>query len=148
MAATTSDTNGRFGAVTLAAPLIGALWGGLWMIVVGVLLMLVTGIIIVPQIGWATLVGAALGGAFLWRAPDGRNNAFVVSLAAIAGGIFFVLTGFQPFGTSMGGSLFSQLVALVVWLGLLALSVRLCLTGYEAGSTSRYRLEVLFVRVL
>ncbi|MDB2524963.1 hypothetical protein N9X35_06800, partial [Amylibacter sp.] len=51
----------KLGSVTYASAIIGAIWGGLWMLITGLVLMLVTGIIAQPPIGIAASVGAIAG---------------------------------------------------------------------------------------
>ena len=60
----------RFGVITWMALLYGAIWGGLWMTLTGLLLMLVSGLIAVPTIGMAALVGVCL----LYTSPSPRDR--------------------------------------------------------------------------
>ncbi len=134
--------------VTGFGALAGALWGAVWMIVVGILLMLVSGITTQPPVGFALLIGAILGAAgFLILAKfKDRQGLGVLSLGALAA--LLVVTLFQPFGVSMGTGPFYQTVAMVIWAGLVGLSLQMGLTGYTGEMVSRYRFEVLAIRLL
>ena len=136
----------RIGSVTFAAPLVGAIWGAVWMIVVGVLLMLVSGITTAPAVGWAALLGAIYGLVLILRVGRLALVPWVISAAVLAVALAIV-TSAAPFGVSLGQAAVSQFVALALWAGLTGLSAARCLDGYESGSTSRYRLEVLLIRV-
>ena len=43
--------------INLFAALAGAIWGGVWMVIVGVMLMMVSGVIVSPPVGIAALAG-------------------------------------------------------------------------------------------
>lgn len=137
----------RFGSITILAGMIGALWGGVWMTVTGLLLMLITGLIVVPSIGLAALAGLVIGLAVVMITPAQRNK---ISLGLVAvGGIILLLvtSGLEPFSTSITQQIFSQIIALLIWSGLVVGSLALCLDGYEAGRAKRYRVEMLLIRL-
>ena len=137
-----------FGSITLLAPLVGALWGFVWMIVVGVLLMLVSGAIAAPPVGAGTLAGA-VAGAVLIAFPPSARNAKIVAIAALAVALVLLLLTFAaPFGLPLDAVPIHQAVALAALAGVVAYSTHRCFRGYAAGSASRYRLEVLLIRVL
>ena len=137
----------RFGSITILAGMIGALWGGVWMTVTGLLLMLITGLVVVPSIGLAALAGLVTGLAVVMITPAQRNK---ISLGLVAvGGIILLLvtSGLEPFSTSITQQIFSQIIALLIWSGLVVGSLALCLDGYEAGRAKRYRVEMLLIRL-
>ena len=137
----------RFGSITILAGMIGALWGGVWMTVTGLLLMLITGLVVLPSIGLAALAGLVTGLAVVMITPAQRNK---ISLGLVAvGGIVLLLvtSGLEPFSTSITQQIFSQIIALLIWSGLVVGSLALCLDGYEAGRAKRYRVEMLLIRL-
>ena len=137
----------RFGSITILAGMIGALWGGVWMTVTGLLLMLITGLIVVPSIGLAVLAGLVTGLAVVMITPSQRNK-ISLGLVAVGGVILLLVTsGLEPFSTSITQQIFSQIIALLIWSGLVVGSLALCLDGYEAGRAKRYRVEMLLIRL-
>ncbi len=137
----------RFGSITILAGMIGALWGGVWMTVTGLLLMLITGLIVVPSIGLAALAGLVTGLAVVMITPAQRNK-ISLGLVAVGGVILLLVTsGLEPFSTSITQQIFSQIIALLIWSGLVVGSLALCLDGYEAGRAKRYRVEMLLIRL-
>ena len=137
----------RFGSITILAGMIGALWGGVWMTVTGLLLMLITGLIVVPSIGLAALAGLVTGLAVVMITPSQRNK-ISFGLVAVGGVILLLVTsGLEPFSTSITQQIFSQIIALLIWSGLVVGSLALCLDGYEAGRAKRYRVEMLLIRL-
>ena len=136
-----------WGSVALLALPIGAIWGAVWMIVIGVLLMLVSGAIAVPPVGSAALVGLAAGLLALSRfdrvVPS--RAMFGVLVVAI---LLLLVTLARPFGPSLATGTTYQIAALLLFAALVTLSCHACLAGYDGSSVSRYRLEVLLIRVL
>lgn len=136
-----------FGSITILAGMIGALWGCVWMTVTGLLLMLITGLIVVPSIGLAALAGLVTGLAVVMITPSQRNK-ISFGLVAVGGVILLLVTsGLEPFSTSITQQIFSQIIALLIWSGLVVGSLALCLDGYEAGRAKRYRVEMLLIRL-
>ncbi|MDC1135245.1 carbohydrate ABC transporter permease [Alphaproteobacteria bacterium] len=138
----------RLGNVTFIAVVIGLIWGGIWMVSTSLMMMLVTGLIVVPNIGIAALVGAgaALGVLLLTAEVRGRNS--LGSIAGMAAVAVILLTGGQPFSLPLEEALFTQVIALIIWAILAVASLAMCLHGYEAGTAKRYRVEVLVIRTL
>ena len=138
----------KFGSVTYSALAIGALWGGIWMIIVGLLLMLVSGIAASPPVTMSLGIGFAAAAGMIYLAPelrDARNLTIAVLLTAI--GLFAATIG-QPFGAFFGTAPVYQLISLAVWAALTIISIHACLDGFASGSAKRYRLELLLIRVL
>ena len=138
----------RLGNVTFIAVVIGLIWGGIWMVLNSLMMMLVTGLIVLPNIGIAALVGAgaALGVLLLTAEVRGRNS--LGSIAGMAAVAVILLTGGQPFSLPLEEALFTQVIALIIWAILAVASLAMCLHGYEAGTAKRYRVEVLVIRTL
>ncbi len=139
----------KFRWVDISAIVLGAIWGALWMIVIGVLLMLVSGLIVSPPVAIATLVGAVAGWFALPLAQRiSAKNTLYASLTVLLVIALLVLTGLSPFGTALGENTVYQVFALLVWAGLVGWSCGLCLDGYTSGSAKRYRMEILLIRVM
>lgn len=135
------------GVIVLIAPLIGALWGFTAMLVIGILVMLVTGVTTAPPLGLAAAVGALVGlAAIIWPYSHSNNRySIVVGVTLLA---LLVITGQQPFGAALENAFYVQMVAAGLWAAAVARAISACLAGYNHGPVSRYRLEVLFIRVL
>ena len=139
---------GRFGAITVLAPLVGALWGFVWMIVYGVLLMLVSGVIAAPPVGAGALAGVVAGILTLVFPPEDRG-ARTLALTTLAVALALLAFTFAaPFGLPLDAASLYQAVTLLAFAATTAFSTHQCFRGYAAGSVSRYRLEVLLIRVM
>jgi len=134
--------------VTISALVTGALWGAVWMIVVGLLLMLISGAVAAPPVGMALIVGAIM--AVIWLAtPKAARNRGRMALYGIGAALALLLaTLLAPFGLPLGAVPLYQGVALVIFAGLLMLSIARCLDGYIIGPIGRYAFEILLLRVL
>ena len=138
----------RLGNVTFMAIAMGLIWGGIWMVLTSLMMMLVTGLIVVPNIGIAALVGAGAALGLLVLAPEMRGRKGLASITGVAALAVIILTGGQPFSLPLDKALITQIIALIIWSILSVASLALCLQGYVAGSAKRYRVEVLAIRNL
>ena len=138
----------RLGNVTFMAIAMGLIWGGIWMVLTSLMMMLVTGLIVVPNIGIAALVGAGAALGLLVLAPEMRGRKGLASITGVAAVAVVILTGGQPFSLPLDKALITQIIALIIWSLLSVASLALCLQGYVAGSAKRYRVEVLAIRNL
>ena len=138
----------RLGNVTFMAIAMGLIWGGIWMVLTSLMMMLVTGLIVVPNIGIAALVGAGAALGLLVLAPEMRGRKGLASITGVAAVAVIILTGGQPFSLPLDKALITQIIALIIWSILSVASLALCLQGYVAGSAKRYRVEVLAIRNL
>lgn len=138
----------RLGTGFLASLLIGAIWGFVWMIVISITFMLVSGVISVPPVGIATLAGL-VGAAVLAAVPPDRRNRRQNLIAAAA--ILLVLTGLtfvRPLGLAVFEVPLLQIVTLAVLVGLIWFSTHLCIRGISGENQGRYQLELLFIRTM
>lgn len=136
------------GLIIGCALVTGALWGAIWMIVVGLLLMLVSGAVAAPPVGMALLVGAVM--AVLWLAtPKVARSRGRMALCGVGAALALLLpTLLAPFGLPLDAVPLHQGVALVVFSGLLMVSIARCLDGYAIEPTGRYAFEIWLLRVL
>ena len=138
----------RFGNVSFLAALFGLIWGGVWMICTSLLIMLITGVVMVPAVGQATIAGAVVGVLLVILPTKMREIRSYIVLSGIAALGLSLLTAFAPFSLPLSEAFFTQFIALFLWAGLVIWSLALCFATYEAGSEKRYRIEVLFIRLL
>ena len=138
----------RFGNVTLLAGLIGLIWGAVWMVLVSLLAMLVTGLVMVPAIGASAIVGAVLGLIYTMVPIAKRHRQSYILLTILTALILSLLTGFQPFGLDVEEALINQVITLIIWASLVVTSINLGFSGYQTGGEKRYRIEVLIIRFL
>ena len=138
----------RFGNVTLLAGLIGLIWGAVWMVLVSLLAMLVTGLVMVPAIGASAIVGAVLGLIYTMVPIAKRHRQSYILLTILTALILSLLTGFQPFGLDVEEALINQVISLIIWASLVVTSINLGFSGYQTGGEKRYRIEVLIIRFL
>ena len=138
----------RFRNVSFLAALFGLIWGGVWMICTSLLIMLITGVVMVPAIGQAAIAGAVVGVLLVLLPLKMREIRSFIVLSGIAALGLSLLTAFAPFALPLSEAFFTQFIALFLWAGLVIWSLALCFATYEAGSEKRYRIEVLFIRLL
>lgn len=138
----------KFGAVTWLAPAFGAVWGAVWMLLTGLLLMLVSGLAIAPPIGMAALSGIVAAGLLIAARPGKRGRRYLIVLTVALLLALAAVTGFQPFGLPLDNRAALQLIALLTWATLTVASLHLCLHGFSAGVARRYLIELLLLRLL
>ena len=134
--------------VTVFGAFTGAIWGAVWMIVVGILLMLVSGITTHPPAGIAMGIGAVAGICTFAIVNRFANRISMALLSVLTLFALMAITLFQPFGVSMANGQIYQVAALLIWAGLMGLSMNMGLVGYTGEMVSRYRFEVLIIRML
>ena len=138
----------RIGWMTFIAAFLSAIWGFVWMVIVGVLLMLVSGVIAAPPLGMAALAGAAIGIGVTNAPPGRRHFGHTATMALMFALLLLLLTFSRPFGVDIGVSPLYQGAALVALALTIAFTLNRTFAGYDAGWPSRYRLEVLAIRTL
>ncbi len=138
----------QFGAVTIWGMVVGAIWGAVWMVVIGVLLMLVSGLVVQPPVSFALGLGLVLALASFWVKTrwTGRTALLILCAAAFVG--LMAITLGQPFGVGLGAKPIYQIAAALVFSAALGASVHLGLDGYTGATVSRYRFELLVLRLL
>ena len=138
----------RGGLTLLFGLVIGAIWGAIWMIVIGILLMLISGAVAAPPVGKAALVGAAIACIILATGKDRRTSKRVAFYTAACGLFLLMVTLFAPFGLPFSTELLYQAFALAGYSALVAMSCHRCLDGYVIEPIGRYAFEILLLRVL
>jgi len=137
----------RGGWTLLSGLIIGALWGAVWMIVVGLLLMLISGAIAAPPVGKAGLVGAAVAVIYLATTNAHRTRGRLAIYGVLAAIFVLMVTLMMPFGLPLDAAALYQGVALIAFAALLTLSIHRCLDGYSIEPVGRYAFEILLLRV-
>ena len=135
--------NGFFAAV-----LTGAVWGFVWMVVIAVVFMLVSGAITTPPVIDATVAGALAGGIHSLlvqiRSRITRDlavfSSFILALIGTTAG--------RPLGLPLTTELVYQLIAFVILIALVGLSISRCLQQMAGSNLTRYQLEVILIRNL
>lgn len=138
----------RIGTGFFSAIATGAIWGFTWMIVISVIFMLVSGVITTPPVGIAALSGAIAGGFFAafpvkFRRPGVRIVTIAILILVLGGATFG-----QPLGLPLSVVTLYQFFAIAAFIGLVWVSIHKCLHGIEGGALKRYKIEVLFIRVM
>ncbi len=137
----------RYSTGMFAGILTGALWGFLWMIVIGITFMLVSGQITSLPIGAATLAGVAGAMTYLAVEKDARTTGLRIASAAVIVMVLALLTLGQPLGLPLSTAPLYQFLAIAIIAAGIWGSNIICLSGFSAGKLSRYQLEQLFIRV-
>ena len=137
----------RYGRGMVAGILTGGLWGAIWMIVIGITFMLVSGEITALPVGLAALAGVAGAVVYMAVEDDARTQGQrLASLAAILA-VLSVFTLGEPLGLPLSRSPLYQVVAIAIVVAGIWASNIACLSGFSAGALTRYQLESLFIRV-
>ena len=132
----------------LTAFILGSIWGMLWMVLSGLLMMMVGGIIFAPPAGLAALLSGVMAVGMLYLAPQTRSLS---RQASFAGAMIFVLVlagRMAPFGLTLSEAIVIQFITLILWACLSVVSVNICLAGFTPHPVSRYLFEILILRVL
>ncbi|AJY48177.1 carbohydrate ABC transporter permease [Martelella endophytica] len=144
----------RIGTGFIAAVLLGAFWGAVWMIVIGLIFTLFAGEASAPQILIAALAGA-VGAAIYVLAPvktrdrpRARGAKVQAALIIAVFAVLMLLTFGEPFGLSMLYTTGLQVLALVGFLAAVWWSIIAGLHDQRAGNIGRYHLEIIFLRFM
>ena len=138
----------RFGMITLCGAAIGTLWGAVWMIVIGVLLMLVSGLIVQPPVLFAMGLGCVLGILSFWiRSRWSGNLALAIHCGVALAGLLALTLG-QPFGVDLGQKPIYQIAAALILASAVGSSIHFGFNGYTGETVSRYRAELLLIRLM
>ena len=138
----------RLGNVTFIAGLFGLIWGAVWMVLISLMTMLVTGVTMVPAVSASALAGAVIGLVYITVPPAKRTQTSHLLTGGLAVCVVGLFSGFSPFGISLDENLMTQMMALILWAGIVITSLKLGFADYEAGRVKRYRVEVLIIRFL
>ena len=132
----------------LSAFIIGGIWGGLWMILSGILMMMVGGLIFLPPAGLTALIGGAVALLLLFTKDESRTISRLIIIAILAILLLITLGQMAPFGIPFGEASLIQLMTLLLWAGLTVMSVQMGLSGFTPAAVKRYLYEVLIIRLL
>ncbi|NRG16320.1 carbohydrate ABC transporter permease [Rhizobiales bacterium] len=132
----------------LAAVLVGALWGALFIVVTGVLFTLVTGTVSAPPAGAAALAGTVSALLLVSAQEDARTRARRAVAAISVPLVLGLLTFMTPFGLPLDREPLWQLLALVLFVASVAFANERCLAGIPRGAINRYQCELVFTRAM
>lgn len=135
-------------SMPLSAFVIGMIWGGLWMVLSGILMMMVGGLVFLPPAGLAALIGGVLALTILFMSGDARSPARLITVGLLAIILLIGLGRMTPFGIALSEASLFQLVTMVLWAGLTVHSLRMGLDGFGTSPVRRYLYEVLIIRLL
>lgn len=131
----------------LAALVVGAVWGGVLAVVVGLAAVLVGGQPASAPFG-AGLVAGALAG-LVYGLLAGRSAHGAQLAAALAGlALFLLLAGGRPFGLALGAAPLWGAGGAVVAFGAVARAVGLALRGVDRARMGRHQVETIALRTL
>jgi multiple sugar transport system permease protein len=131
----------------LAALVVGAVWGGVLAVVIGLCAVLVGGQPASAPFGDG-LVAGALGG-LVYGLLAGRSAHGAQLAAALAGlALFLLLAGGRPFGLALGAAPLWGAGGAVVAFGATARAVELALRGVDRARMGRHQVETIALRTL
>jgi multiple sugar transport system permease protein len=129
----------------LAALVVGAVWGGVLVVVVGVGAVLVGGQPATAPFGDGLVAGGIAG--LVYRLLDRQSAPLLV--AAVAGlAAFLLLAGGRPFGLSIAAAPVWGVGGAVVVFGAVARAVALTLRGIDLARMGRHQVETIALRTL
>lgn len=144
----------RIGTGFIAAILLGAFWGAIWMIVIGLIFTLFAGEASAPQILVAALAGAVGAAIYVLspvrtrERPKARGPALQAAVAIAIVLVLLIITAGEPFGLSLLYTTLYQAIALAAFVIALWWSIIAALHDQPAGNIGRYHLEVVFLRFM
>ena len=138
----------RIGTGFFSGVVIGAIWGFVWMVVIAITFMLVSGAITRPPVGAAALAGAAAGALLTVLDPDRRTPGLQIGAVALIMIVLALGTFGAPLGLPLSTVPLYQIVAIAAIVGMIWLSTSFCMKAISGGRLSRYHLEVVFIRLM
>ncbi|WP_246272846.1 carbohydrate ABC transporter permease [Oricola thermophila] len=126
---------------------VGAVWGTVWMMLIAVVFMLVSGAITAPPAGAAMLAGAVCGGLISAFPPAARTPG--LKIAAI-GSVIIVLgmaTLGRPLGLPVSTAPAAQTVAIAAFVLMTWFAIDRCMRGAPSGRPTRYQFETILIRL-
>ena len=132
----------------ITAFIIGSVWGMLWMVLSGLLMMMVGGIIFAPPAGLAALLGGGMAAGLLYLAPQARSLSRQASFAVTMIFVLLLAGRMAPFGLPLSDAIVIQFATLILWAFLTVASVNGCLGNFTHQPVSRYLFEILILRML
>ena len=132
----------------LFASILGGIWGLVWMLVLGVVFMLMSGQLTQLPLGSALLAGAVVAGLWvLLPLPRRTPGAHALAVALIIALLALASSG-QPLGLPLASSGTAQVLCLLLLIVGLWGSVYFTLGELRPGWLNRYQRELLLVRAL
>ncbi|MGF1476450.1 MAG: carbohydrate ABC transporter permease [Geminicoccaceae bacterium] len=138
----------RIGTGYGLALVIGAIWGLVWMIVIGVTYMLVSGSVAVPAVGAAAAAGLVGAAVLMWPEPSARTLGVRLATAAVIVMVLALVSLFEPLGIPLGQRPLYQLGAIAVFVLIVWYSLDRCFNGFSPSTLPRYQLELMAIRAL
>lgn len=122
---------------------VGALWAGIYIVVLSVLAMLLSGEAIVPDAGNAMIAGLVGAGFYILTPLAKREELWIPVSAAISLGVYWVLY-------TMAGGAEPSTTLVLSWIAVFVLSAvswHMCFRDMTSASQGRYQIEVILIRV-
>ncbi len=133
----------KTGNVFFISLIVGAMWAGIYIMVLSVLAMLVSGETIVPDAGNAMIAGLAGAGCYILTPLARREELWIPVSAAVALGVYWLLYNLSE-GATPSSTLVLSWIAVFV---MSAVSWHLCFRDMSSQSQGRYQIEVILIRV-
>lgn len=138
----------RTGTGFIAGIAVGAIWGLVWMVVISITFMLVSGAITRPPIGAAALAGAVAGALLTAVDPKRRTPGLHIGAVAAIVIVLALATFGAPLGLPLSAVPAYQIVAIAAIVGMIWVSTAACMETTGGGRLSRYHMEVVFLRLM
>lgn len=133
----------KIGSAFFISLVVGAVWAGVYIIVLSVLAMLLSGETIVPDAGNAMIAGLIGAGVYILTPIPSREELWLPVSAAIAFGVYWVLH-------TVGGGDNPSTTMVLSWIAVFlmsAVSWHMCFRDMTSASQGRYQTEVILIRV-
>ena len=138
----------RLGNIFYLSVLFGALWGAVWVIIITLLALFISGLTFQPQVTAGAIAGA-VAAAFLVSQPPAKRRLGLRALAGFAFLLVLVLaSGAQPMGLPLGTYSVGQLIFTLLMAVVTTQSIHLTCTNLGPGHEKRYNVEVLCLRFI
>ncbi len=138
----------RFGNIFYLSVLFGALWGAVWVIIITLLALFISGLTFQPQVTAGALAGLIAAALLVFHPPAKRT----LGMPALAGFAFLLVlvlaSGTQPMGLPLGSYSVGQLVFTVLMAVVTVQSIHLTCMNLGPGREKRYNVEVLCLRFI
>ncbi len=138
----------RLGNIFYLSVLFGALWGAVWVIIITLLALFISGLTFQPQVTAGAIAGLVAAALLVFQPPAKRTLA----MRALAGFAFLLVlilaSGAQPMGLPLSTYTSGQFIFVVLMAVVTVQSIHLTCTNLGPGHEKRYNVEVLCLRFI
>ena len=125
---------------------IGCTWGFLWTLIIGLLFVMITGDLAMPNLTAATLAGAVIAIVLIFKQISDNKQRLLISAFTFV--VCYIIFSLFSSDYKLADIDLSQGFALIVIIGIIVWSLHKSIAEFVVSNVSRYHLENLFIRTI